>query len=276
MATRLRTPRGSDLHLSLIWTIDGAAADLTGATLEAWLLPTPTTALTSDTAHTVLTPVVIDAIRGVTTLTIPGTATAAWTAPVPLYWVARATLADDSHLIPETHHGPLELTPYPGTPCADTQLPPNYGVTQTLQPGGTVALLSPIMSNYILNFYSMTGLTGGLTTTLDGLAATTLAALQNGSRAVLQLASPEDGDTEKIRLEYELTALGADSESAPWIITCDNDATRCWRLDRGTVSKGGQPAAYNTTSGKWHRIWGIGTDGAATASLDPTGFDLTA
>jgi hypothetical protein len=137
----------------------------------------------------------------------------------------------------------------------------------------SLEILEPQMSNYLINRYDLTGLTGGASTDLDGLAEATLDGWQNGSRLVLTLTH---ADTEKIRCEYELGAKGASVESAPWIIVCDNDTTRCWRLDRGSVFKAGQPCTYNPDSGKFHRVWAAGADGSATPAVDATGFEIPA
>ena len=132
----------------------------------------------------------------------------------------------------------------------------------------------PDMANYyIINRYDLTGLTGGLATDLDGLSELTIDSLSNGSRVVVSLTH---GDGETIRLEYQIGAIGVSVEAAPWIIVCDNDATRCWRLDRGSVFKGGMPCTYNAASGLFHRVWAVGADGAATVSLDATGFTIPA
>lgn len=135
----------------------------------------------------------------------------------------------------------------------------------------TLEELSPPMSNYVLNGYTLTGLTGGTPVKLDGLFTATLAGLQAGTRIVVSLTH---ADTETIRVEYQLGAKGADTESAPWLIVCDNDTTRCWRLDRGSVHKGGLPCVWNADSAKFHRIHGVGADGSAVPAMDETGFTL--
>ena len=132
----------------------------------------------------------------------------------------------------------------------------------------------PDMANYyIINRYDLTGLTGGLATDLDGLSKLTIDSLSNGSRVVVSLTH---GDGEIIRLEYQLGAKGGSAESDPWIIVCDNDTARCWRLDRGSVFKGGMPCTFNAVTGLFHRVWAVGADGSATVSLDPTGFTIPA
>lgn len=131
--------------------------------------------------------------------------------------------------------------------------------------------ISPDMANYILNRHDLTGLTGGTSVKLDGLVVATLALLQNGAR--LQL-----GMTGGIGVQYRLSDLGADSEvgaaAGGFIIICDNDTDRCWRLE--SVTKEGQPCAWNADSSKWHRVWGVGADGSAGPSLDASGFSLIA
>lgn len=135
----------------------------------------------------------------------------------------------------------------------------------------TLEEITPAMANYIINRYDLTGLTGGTAVKLDGIAESTLDGLSNGARVVVSLTH---GDGEIIRAEYQLSSKGADVEAAPWIIVCDNDSTLCWRLDRGSVTKGGQPCVWNADSEKFHRVFGSGADGAALPAMDETGFEL--
>ena len=123
------------------------------------------------------------------------------------------------------------------------------------------------MPSYVVNFTSFTGLTGGTATDLDGLSATVLNLYVTGTVAEMYLT----GD---IALKFRLRAIGADVESAPWIIACDNDATRVWELL--AVTKEGLPCTYNSVTGLWYRVWSVGSDGSATVSQDETGFSIPA
>lgn len=274
MPTRLKFPPGSTAYLLLAWKRDGAQLDLTGATLAAALLEGPAAPADSALALTTgddpsLSITWRDDPAGLAILKFSPAATAALAAGRPYFWRASATLANGDVIIAETHQGPVFMSPYLGNPLDEAwgESPPVDGVTQTLLAGGTVTLLPPAMANYVLNRYDLTGLTGGAATDLDALSSATLALLQNGAKLCLSFA----GD---IELFYKLTAKGADVENAPWIIVCDHDAARVWRLI--SVSKQGQPCAYNETSQKFHRVWGVGADGAATASLDVDGFAIPA
>lgn len=146
-------------------------------------------------------------------------------------------------------------------------------ITRVARYTGTIERTYLDMANYLLNRYDLTGLTGGASTDLDGIRSATLGNLSNGARLIVTI---EHSDGEHIRAEYQLGAIGEDAESAPWIIVCDNDTDRCWRLDRGSVFKGGQPCVYNATSAKFHRVWAVGADGSAVPSVDGTGFTIPA
>ena len=268
MATRLKFPRGSTNYLLLSWVRDGAALDLTGATLEAWLKPTPEDADDGDDVVE-LSHTAVDAVAGITLLKFTAANTSALNRAGDRYWRAQATLADGDVIVPETHHGPLVLTPlaYLANRWGEAVDLPVDGVSATLEPSGTVTLLPPAMANYVLNRYDLTGLTGGAATDLDGLSTATLAALQNGAQVELFFSSD-------IALRYRLRDVDGDTETAPWLIICDNDTDRVWQLIQ--VTKDGLPCTYNSTTQKWYSVWSVGSDGAATVSADETGFTIPA
>ena len=251
---------------------DGAALDLTGATAVQFIVTRSPYKADADHELTLALAsgiTVTDAAGGIAEAAI----TAAQSAALPNYgrffYFVRATLASGEVAIPDLCRGLF----FTDRTSALNQAANGDALQRLDAPTGEILAVSRDMGNYLLNRYDLTGLTGGATTDLDGLSAATLANLSNGARLVLTLTH---ADTDKIRAEYELGAKGASTESAPWVIVCDNDTTRCWRLDRGSVFKGGQPCAYNSTSQLWHRIWAVGADGSAAPSVDASGFTLPA
>jgi hypothetical protein len=270
MATRISIPRGSTVYFLLSWTRDGAALDLTGAALSAFIKATPETpdcaaAFQTSDAVPQLVFTWRDDPAGLAILQFKAGATAGQFYGAAPIWQAAATLANGDVIIAEAHQGPLFVPPRSGNSldAAWGDCPPVDGVTQTLAPGGTVALLPPAMANYVLNRSDLTGITGGTSATLDGLSAATLAALAPGAKVELSFT----GD---IECQFKLTALI--SGTAPWVVPCVNDTARCWQLVR--VSRLGQPCAWNAATGKWYKLWSIGPDGAALPAMDLTGFSL--
>jgi hypothetical protein len=274
MATRLKFPRGSTVYFLLSWTRDGVQLDLTGAELEALIKATALTpdaaaiALTSDDDPTLSFTWREDA-AGLAILKFSPEATADWASPVPPFWRAKATLPNGDVIVADAHQGPVLLTPLLGSSldAAWGEEPPVAGVTQTLEPGGTVSLLPPAMANYVHNRYDLTGLIGGTSVKLDGLSAATLALLQNGAKICLSFA----GDIEML---YKLRAKGADVEDSPWVIVCDNDTTRCWELC--SVTKQGVPAVWNGTTEKFHQVSASGAANAVAMDVEQIGFVLPA
>ena len=212
---------------------------------------------------------VVDALAGIVEIEITAEQSADLDPYGAFFYFLRAELASGEVVLPDLCRGAFltDLT------SALNQAANGDALQRLDPPTGEIAATTPDMGNYLLNRHDLTGLTGGAATDLDGLTAATLADLANGARLVLTLTH---GDGERIRAEYQLGLKSTDTESAPWIIVCDNDATRCWRLDRGMVTKGGQPCTYNAGTGLWHRVWAVGADGAAAPSLDATGFSIPA
>lgn len=270
----LYAPHGATftLLLALAKPEDGSAYDLTGATDLAFYLKSSPYLADADAELTLTVGdgiTVIDAEAGLVQVQVTAAQHATLNNYGTYHYSTVATLADGTVIRPDLLRG--EFINDPASALEQEQQ--GAAIKRLDAATGTLTPVTPDMSNYLLNRYDLTGLTGGDTTDLDGLAEETLDALQNGARLVLTLTAT---DTEKIRAEYQLGAIGADVEAAPWIIVCDNDTTRCWRLDRGSVSKAGQPAAYNATSGKFHRVWAVGADGSATPSVDASGFSFPA
>tara|TARA_R110001632_G_scaffold111408_1_gene222142 strand:+ start:4423 stop:4983 length:561 start_codon:yes stop_codon:yes gene_type:complete len=147
------------------------------------------------------------------------------------------------------------------------RLPYSLTITDRLAYSLTVEDYNLPMPSYVVNFTSFTGLTGGTATDLDGLSATVLNLYVDGTVAEMYL-------TGNIALKFRLRAIGTDTESAPWIIACDNDATRVWQLL--AVTKEGLACTYNSATGLWYRVWSVGSDGSATVSQDETGFSIPA
>lgn len=252
-ATWVKFAAGASYLLPLTWTLqDGTGADLSGATLTAYLKATPWQA--DDDA--IATPSHTATAASVGSVAFLPAHTSAWRSPAAPWWEARALLADGTQLV---QAGFLWLTPHVATPI--------LGPADTLIAGTTVGNITQL-ATYLQNRYSLTGLTGGLSTDLDGLTAADLAALPDGAQVELYLA----GD---IGARYRIRAnTGAETESAPWKIICDNDTDRLWQLLG--VTKQGVPCAWNATTSKFHQIQFTGATNAVTQVVDQTGFTLPA
>ncbi len=274
MSTGIKIPRGADSYFHLAFTRAGAAADLTGATLAAWLRYSADDAAadaiaTTTGASPALSLTLVDAPAGIALLKITAAATAGLPRGLLYHLLAQATLADADVVISPAHQFLVALTPLDPV-LADLiafDTLPVAGVSPWLEPAGSVWTVPSAMSNYLFNRYDLTGLTGGAATDLDGLPAATLASLLNGAKIELSFA----GD---IELAYKLRARAPadEAEAAPWVIVCDNDTTRCWELTR--VTRSGQPCTYNAITSLWHKLWAVGADGSATPSLDAAGFTI--
>lgn len=267
MALALAFPRASQRTFLLSWPV---GIDLTGATLTAALKYSLTDAdadaiaLSTGTAPQ-LTLLITDAVAAQATLTFLPGATSGLPIGAAPWWQVVATLASGEVYIFENHQGILALTPGAcPCACADESLPP--GISAIIDDTASIALLPTMLSNVVLNRYDLTGLTGGTSVKLDGLSATTLAALQSGAKVELSLT----GD---IELQYRLRVrTESEAEAAPFVILCDHDTARCWALTR--VFRSGLPCTYNAGTTKWHKEWAVGADGSTTNALDATGFTI--
>ena len=270
----LYAPYGASFsfRLNFLQAADNAPIDLSAASAVTFSLRSSPTLADADAELTLsvgsgLT--IIDGAAGLVEVIVTSAQHLALRPYGPYYYQAQADFASGARLIPDLLRGLF----YNDLDSVEEQECDGVTVTRLDGSTGTLTPVTPDMSNFILNRYDLTALTGGALTALDGLTATSLSLLGNGARLVIGLTA---ADTEKIRAEYVLGLKGSDVESAPWIIVCDNAPTRCWRLDEGTINKGGQPVAYNSTSGKFHRIWALGANGSATPAVDETGFDFPA
>lgn len=251
---------------------DGSAIDLTLVDEIEWLLlRTPTTAEADALLHFTLSDGVsrLDDASGLHRIDLTAAQCASLPAYGDMFCYTRLTFSDGSVMIPDN----LRRYFLTHLASAEEQELADGCLTRLDAATGTLTPATPDMSNYILNRYDLEGLTGGTASDLDGLSASTLARLSDGTRLVLSLVHA-DGETS--RAEYELAALDGDTEVVPWVIVCDRAATRAWRLDRGSIHKGSLPCTFNVDSGKFHKVWGVGADGGAVVSLDPTGFTLPA
>jgi hypothetical protein len=104
-----------------------------------------------------------------------------------------------------------------------------------------------------------THLLGGVATALDGLSAGLLAALPDDFVLELFFAG-------SVSARYRLRAVdGAETESAPWRVVCDNNTARLWQLL--DVHKEGVPCLWNPDTSKWHQQVAAGTDDAVTQGV---------
>lgn len=243
---------------------DGSAVDLTLATAIEFLIKRTATTAAADAALTLdlaAGVTVIDAVAGLARSVLTAAQSAALENFGRYFYETRITFTDESVLIPDNLRGVLLLN----LDSAEEQELDGADIKRLDAATGTLTPLTPDMSNYTINRHDLTGLTGGTSVKLDGLAAATLDALSDNTR--LQL-----GFTGGIVAQYRLGAIAAGVESAPHLIVCDNDTERCWRLE--FVMKEGQPAAWNADTSKFYRIWVTGADGAASTAPDDTGFSI--
>lgn len=252
--TKLRLAQGTARSWLLTFTApDGSAYDLTGATFAAFLkssvFDADADALTDVSARVAA----FDALNGLAIFALLAADTSALDAFAAKEWQVRATLASGKALALEAHQGPLVFVPLLGP--ADIAEPPNDYLEEIADMSSIASVLSAI-----------DGLLGGTAVKLDGLSTTLLAALPSGQQIDLFF-------TGQIAARYRLRARTVgEVEASPHVVLCDNDAARCWELV--SVSKAGQPCAWNAESAKFHRVWAVGADGAATDAVDASGFSL--
>ena len=249
--TGLKIARGSDVYLLLAWTRDGAALDLTGATLSAWLKHSPDDApVIADTSGSAMTLVAFDALTGLAILRLKPAATSGLSRDVYYYAQAQAVLASGETVICEAHQFLLALSPVPSSlnplPGGFDMLPVT-GVSPWLEPGGTANPLLPAMSNFLILRPDIVGL--GVTypgaTKLSGLAAAVLAVLQDGAVVRLTLAG-------EITADYRLVT-GTIGTEGQWQVACDNAPTRYWQLCN-TPSKQGAPSVWVSSLTKFKQV----------------------
>lgn len=255
----LYLPHGASARWRLTFakSEDGSAIDLSGATAIEFLLKRTSTMDDDDaalhlTAAAGLT--VIDAVAGLVLAAITPAQSRALEGYGEYFYFARATLADGSVVIPDLLRGPFV------TDLESAQEQECSGAVVRLDAAtGTLTPVTPDMSNYTINRYDLTGLTGGAATDLDGLSEDTLAALSNG--AVVELFF-----TGSISARFRLRAMvGTEAESAPWIVIADNDTTRVWECIG--VFKQGAPCAWNPDTSKFHQLLASGTGTAISPAL---------
>ena len=254
MATALKFPRGSTVYFLLSFIRDGAALDLTGATLAGLILPGPAAAI-ADAYGPLAGITLIDALAGIVQLKISPTDTAGLPTYAAPWWRVRATLLNGDVEAQVAHQGPLYLSGE-GCDCdACFPLPPVQGVTQTLEPGGTVTLLPPAMANYVANRPDLTTLYGNVATALQGLSAATIAALTLG--AVVNVSNLPN----RVAMQYKLranTGAEVDTPTTGQIVTCANAAGKLWELEQ--VMKAGAPCTWDNPAQLWCQV--VGNNGA--------------
>lgn len=266
MPTRLANfVRGSTVYVPLAWTRDGAAIDLTGATLFAQILalatsPDSAALCASDDAGPVLVFVNRDDLAGLATLKfLPGATSDIRQLPAPV-WQARATLASGEVVALNAHLGPISLTPPQGSTIDNT-----WSCDATIDCGGDAQSLVVASANYVLNRADITRLTGSLGTDLAGLSADTLASYATGAVVRLFFAGSIVTDW-----RLRLRATAPSTESAQHRVFCVNDATRLW--ERIAISKEGASCAWDADLGKFKQILVAG--GAITLADDADAFLL--
>lgn len=266
----LYLPHGASARWRLTFakSEDGSAIDLTAATAIEFLLKRTSTMDDDDaalhlTASAGLT--VIDAVAGLVLAAITPARSRALEGYGEYFYFARATLADGSVVIPDLLRGTFltDLESAEEQECSGA-------VVRLDAATGTLTPVTPDMSNYTINRYDLTGLTGGTATDLDGLSEDTLAALSDG--AVVELFF-----TGSISARFRLRAMvGTESESVPWLIIADHDTARVWELIG--VAKQGVPATWNATTAKFHQLLASGSGTAVIPQLadEAAGFSLPA
>jgi hypothetical protein len=130
----------------------------------------------------------------------------------------------------------------------------------------SLEILEPQMSNYLINRYDLTGLYGGTSVDLDGIAESTLDGWANGTRLQVGFAG-------RIVAQYVIRAnTGAETDTAASgrIVVFDNDTARVAELE--FVVKEGLPCAWDEESQTWCQVTGYG----GAASLITPGFTIPA
>lgn len=242
---------------------DGSAIDLTGATAIAFTLKTSPTLADEDAELTLdLTAglTVIDPLAGLVSVAITAAQHAALVPYGPFYYKLSATLADGSVVIPDLLRGKF----YNDLDSAEEQALDGASITRLDAATGTLTPTTPDMSNYVLNRYDLTSLTGGTSVDLDGLSASVLSFLANGTTVRLFF-------TGSIVADFRLRAnTGAETESAPWKILCDNSSARLWELL--SVTKEGAPCVWDASLSKFKQV--LSSGGTLTQADDADAFVL--
>ena len=146
MAVRLRFPRGGSFRVLRQFVRDGQPVDLTGATLSAFVKYSPEDAdadaiASSDDATLTIT--TVNTLLGIVRLTIPAATSLSLSCALRYYWQIRADLTAGDICVPESCHGPVELTPF-----VDLNLPA-YALTDTLEPDDLADLDAYMSSNFL-------------------------------------------------------------------------------------------------------------------------------
>lgn len=264
MATKLRFPQSSSASFLLKFLRpDGAVESLDGAEFSAYLKRSVFDADADALVDLSLRVAPLDALAGLAVLSFFPADTEDLDPFLSCEWQVRATLADGRVYAHPYHQGPLVLAPIPGSSSVGE--PPNDYVE---------AFTPEAMSNYIRNLYSLTGLTGGGSTKLDGLSASTLASMPNGTQVELVF-------TGSIAARYRLRDReDAEAEvgaaAGGFVILCDNDSSRCWELL--SVTKEGVPCTWNADTDLWHQLLaqGTGTGVAPALAQEADAFSLPA
>lgn len=242
---------------------DGSAIDLTGATSITFTLKASPTMADADALLTLSLGsgiTVIDPLAGVVRVVLTAAQSAALVLTGPASYRTRAALADGSVVIPDLLRGTFDND----LSSVETQSLEGTAITRLDAATGTLTPTTPDMSNYVLNRYDLTGLTGGTAVKLDGLSASTLAYLATGTTVRLFF-------TGSIIADFRLRAnTGSETESSPWRIICDNDAARLWELLG--VSKQGAPCVWDASLSKFKQVLSVG--GVLAQSDDADAFVL--
>lgn len=259
----LYAPWGASASWRMAITRDGAALDLTLLTAAVWSLRRSPTLPDADADLSLSLGAglsVVDAPAGF----LFGAYTAAQSAELVPYgafhYQLKLTFSDGAVVIPDLLRG----TFYNDLASAEEQACDGASIVRLDAASGTLTPTTPDMSNYVINRYDLTGLTGGTSVKLDGLPAATLAALTDG--AVVRLYFTGD-----IMADFRLRAnTGSETESAPWKILADNATGRLWQLLG--VWKQGAPCVWDPALSKFKQV--LVASGAIALADDADAFVL--
>lgn len=248
---------------------DGSAIDLTLATAVEFLVKRSSTTADEDAALTLTLAAgltTLDAVAGLVQAAVTAAQSAELVGYGGYFYLTRAIFSDGRVIIPDGLRGTL----YTDLAAASQQELDEDCVKRLDAASGTLTPVTPDMSNYTINRYDLTGLTGGAATDLDGIAAETLAELSDGT--VVELFF-----TGAISARFRLRArVGAEAEDAPWVIIADHDTDRVWELIG--VMKDAVACGWNSDTGKFHQhlLSGTGTAVISTPAAEADAFELPA
>jgi hypothetical protein len=256
-------PWGASASWSIAFTqADGTPLDLTAASAITFGLSLSPTLPVADNELTLslgagLT--VTSAAAGLVSVSLTAAQSLALRCYGPFFYTTRATLASGAIVLPATLRGEF----YNDLDLADLKARyPDTTFTSLDNTGGTTVVVA--VSPAVLNRFDLTGLLGNTATTLDGLSTAALALLPNGTMVRLFFSG-------SIVADFRLRAnAGAETESAPWRVLCDNTSLRLWELV--SVSKQGVPCVWVASLSKFKQI--LENSGSIALADDADAFVL--